>query len=264
MADVSRAGLGEFLRSRRERLSPEALGLPDRRRRRTPGLRREEVAELAGIGVDWYIRLEQGRTVSPSAETIEALAGALRLDDAERAHLRELARNPARTAFTRESVPDATRGLVENLTQPAYVTGRRWDVLAWNRAAVSLFADFAKMPEEDRNVLVFLLLDERGRRLFGPGWAAQAEHTVAQFHAAHDLWAPDPAFTGLAERLRAECPEFAGWWERHDVVHSGPGRKTLYRPEPAEFEYATFQANEDPALRLTLYAPVRRSRTSGR
>jgi transcriptional regulator with XRE-family HTH domain len=264
MADVARAGLGEFLRSRRERLSPAALGLPDRRRRRTPGLRREEVAELAGIGVDWYIRLEQGRTVSPSAETIEALAGALRLDDAERAHLRELARNPARTAFTRESVPDATRGLIENLTQPAYVTGRRWDVLAWNRAAASLFTDFAKVPEADRNVLVFLFLDERARRLFGPGWAAQAEYVVAQFHAAHDLWAPDPAFTGLADRLRAACREFAGWWERHDVVHSGPGRKTLYRPEPAEFEYATFQANEDPALRLTLYAPVRRSRTSGR
>ncbi|SFW85117.1 helix-turn-helix transcriptional regulator [Amycolatopsis australiensis] len=259
MPDAARVGLGEFLRSRRERLSPAALGLPDRRRRRTPGLRREEVAELAGIGVDWYIRLEQGRTVSPSPATVEALARALRLDDAERAHLRALARNPARTPFTREKVPEATRRLVESLAEPAYVTGRRWDVLVWNRAAAELLADFGAVPEEDRNVLVQILLGERARRLFGDGWAAQARHAVAQFRAAHDLWAGDPAFTGLAARLRAGCPEFATWWERHDVVHSGPGRKTLYRPEPQSFDYATFQVNEDPALRLTIYAP-----TSGR
>ena len=259
MPDAARAGLGEFLRSRRERLSPAALGLPDRRRRRTPGLRREEVAELAGIGVDWYIRLEQGRTVSPSSATVEALAGALRLDDAERAHLRALARNPARTPFGPEQVPEATRRLVEGLTEPAYVTGRRWDVLAWNRAAAALFADFGSLPDADRNVLVYLLLDERARRLFGDGWAAQAEHAVAQFHAAHDLWAGDPAFTSLADRLRAGCPEFAKWWSRHDVGRSGPGRKTLYRPGPADFDYATFQDAEDPALRLTIYAP-----TSGR
>ncbi|WP_329046180.1 helix-turn-helix transcriptional regulator [Amycolatopsis sp. NBC_01488] len=254
MPDAARAGLGEFLRSRRERLSPAALGLPDRRRRRTPGLRREEVAELAGIGVDWYIRLEQGRTVSPSSATVEALARALRLDDGERAHLRALARNPARTPFTRERVPEATRRLVEGLSEPAYVTGRRWDLLAWNRAAAGLFTDFGALPEADRNVLVFLLLDERARRLFGDGWAAQAEHTVAQFHAAHDLWAPDPAFTGLADRLRAGCPEFATWWGRHDVGRSGPGRKTLYRPEAADYDYATFQADGD--LRLTIYAPA--------
>ncbi|MEU0797035.1 helix-turn-helix transcriptional regulator [Amycolatopsis sp. NPDC005961] len=256
MPDATRAGLGEFLRSRRERLSPAALGLPDRRRRRTPGLRREEVAELAGIGVDWYIRLEQGRTVSPSSATVEALASALRLDDAERAHLRALARNPARTAFHRERVPEATRRLVEGLAQPAYVTGRRWDVLAWNPAAAALFTDFGVLAEADRNVLVYLLLDERARSLFGGGWAAQAEHAVAQFRAAHDLWAGDPAFTGLAARLREGCPEFAPWWDRHDVGRIGPGRKTLYRPAPEEFDYATFQANEDPALRLTIYAPT--------
>jgi transcriptional regulator with XRE-family HTH domain len=256
MPEATRAGLGEFLRSRRERLNPAALGLPDRRRRRTPGLRREEVAELAGIGVDWYIRLEQGRTVSPSAATVEALAAALRLDDAERAHLRALARNPARTPFGREQVPAATRRLVEGLSEPAYVTGRRWDVLAWNRAAAELFVDFGSLPEADRNVLVYLLLDERARPLFGDDWAAQAEHVVAQFHAAHDLWAGDPAFTGLAGRLRAGCPEFATWWDRHDVGRSGPGRKTLYRPSPQEFDYATFQVAEDPALRLTVYAPT--------
>src|SRR5271154_7273426 len=134
MADPSRSAFGDFLRSRRAKLTPQAVGLPDRRRRRTPGLRREEVAELAGIGVDWYVRLEQGRSVSPSVTTIDALARALRLSKTEHAHLRALTRNPDRRAFARETVPDAIRRVVENLTQPAYVTGRRWDVLVWNKA----------------------------------------------------------------------------------------------------------------------------------
>src|ERR1700688_640250 len=131
MANPNRSELGDFLRSRRERLSPKAAGLPNGRRRRTAGLRREEVAELAGIGVDWYIRLEQGRTVSPSVTTIDALARALRLSKAEHAHLRALARDAPRRAFWRESVPDRRRRLVKTLNAPAYITGRRWDVLAW-------------------------------------------------------------------------------------------------------------------------------------
>ena len=131
--------LGDFLRSRREKLSPRAVGLAAGRRRRTPGLRREEVAELAGIGVDWYIRLEQGRSVSPSVTTVDALARALKLGKAEHAHLRALTENGDRRPFVREAVPDAVRRTVENLNLPAYVTGRRWDVLAWNKAADEIF-----------------------------------------------------------------------------------------------------------------------------
>jgi transcriptional regulator with XRE-family HTH domain len=133
--DDSKNQLGDFLRSRRERLTPKAVGLPPGRRRRTPGLRREEVAELAGIGVDWYIRLEQGRAVNPSVTTIEALARALRLNKTEHGHLKALARDPARKPFVREEVPAGLRELVRSLNQPAYITGRRWDVLAWNAAA---------------------------------------------------------------------------------------------------------------------------------
>src|ERR1700759_3683637 len=113
--------LGEFLRSRRERLSPEAVGLPDRRRRRTPGLRREEVAELAGIGVDWYIRLEQGRPVTPSVTTVDALARALRLTEPEHAHLRALAADASRRSFRIEHAPPAIERLVASLPHPAYV-----------------------------------------------------------------------------------------------------------------------------------------------
>src|SRR6266498_2511462 len=155
MPDTSRSEFGNFLRSRRAKLNPKSVGLPDGRRRRAPGLRREEVAELAGIGVDWYIRLEQGRAVSPSVTTIDALARALRLSKVEHAHLRALTRNPDRRAFVRESVPEAIRRVVESLNQPAYITGRRWDVLAWNKAAEEVFA-FSRLPEEDRNVLVII------------------------------------------------------------------------------------------------------------
>src|SRR5438128_3215412 len=113
MADPRRSEFGDFLRSRREKLSPKAVGLPSGRRRRTPGLRREEVAELAGIGVDWYIRLEQGRSIRPSVTTVDALARALRLGKAEHAHLRELTRNSDRRAFVPENVPAAVRHAVE-------------------------------------------------------------------------------------------------------------------------------------------------------
>src|SRR5713101_1406795 len=132
MADPRRSEFGDFLRSRREKLSPKAVGLPTGRRRRTAGLRREEVAQLAGIGVDWYVRLEQGRSVSPSVTTVDALARALRLSKVEHGHLRALTRHADRRAFVRESVPAALKRLVESLNQPAYITGRRWDVLAWN------------------------------------------------------------------------------------------------------------------------------------
>src|SRR6476660_4499986 len=132
--------LGDFLRSRRQKLTPKVVGLPVGRRRRTPGLRREEVAELAGIGVDWYVRLEQGRSVSPSAATIDALARALRLSKAEHRHLTELTENTDRRVFVRETVPPAIRRTVEQLNLPAYVTGRRWDILVWNKAAEEIFA----------------------------------------------------------------------------------------------------------------------------
>ena len=249
--------LGDFLRSRRERLTPKAVGLPLGRRRRTPGLRREEVAELAGIGVDWYIRLEQGRSVSPSGTTVDALARALRLSKVEHTHLKALTRGADRRAFLRETVPDALHRLVEGLSQPAYITGRRWDVLVWNKAAEEIFA-FGQLPDEDRNVLICILTKPATRRLFGKAWSDQARRAVAQFRATHDLWAGDPAFVDLLERLRRGCPEFEGWWKAHDVRAAAAGRKQMTHPRKGtlRFEHASFQALDDPALKLVIYTPV--------
>jgi transcriptional regulator with XRE-family HTH domain len=257
MADSSRSELADFLRSRRERLTPKAVGLPNGRRRRTPGLRREEVAERAGIGVDWYIRLEQGRTVSPSVTTVDALARALRLTKAEHAHLRALTRDPTRRAFARESVPETIRRMVLGLNRPAYVTGRRWDLLVWNAAADDVFG-FSHLPEADRNVLICVLTHPAARLLLGTNWADEAKRMVAQFRATHDLWAGDPAFLALQERLRDGCPEFSSWWEAHDVRGAAAGQKHLTHPVqgPLCFEYAAFQAADDPALKLVIYTPA--------
>lgn len=138
MSELQRE-FGDFLRSRRTKLTPEAVGLAVGRRRRTPGLRREEVAELANIGVDWYVRLEQGRAVTPSVTTVDALARALRLSKMEHAHLKVLASGKNPRPFVRETVPIELRRVVATFRQPAYITGRRWDVLDWNSAASAFF-----------------------------------------------------------------------------------------------------------------------------
>ncbi|WBO22899.1 helix-turn-helix domain-containing protein [Sphingomonas abietis] len=248
--------LGEFLRSRRARLRPEDIGLLSQRRRRTPGLRREEVAQLAGISVEWYVKLEQGRAVSPSAATIAALGEALRLDKIEQTHLLALAESAGRKPFAIEVVPETIIHVVASLPQPAYVTGQRWDILAWNDAAAELFTDFERIPAEDRNILLYVLADPAGRRLFGASWAQEARRMVSLFRVAHDLWAGDPAFATLVETLGARCPEFGVWWTSHDIGAPVSGTKTLHHPVRGElrFDFATFQANDDPALKLAIYA----------
>lgn len=258
MDDDRRSELGRFLRARRERLRPEACGLVNVARRRTPGLRREEVAELAGIGVDWYTRLEQGRDVQPSAATIDALADALRLTDLERAHLRALGRGAGPGPFGREAVPDTIRRLVLQFASPAYVTGRRFDLLAWNAPAAALFTDFERLPELERNILLYVLTDPSARRLFGATWFEECRRMVGQFRVAHDLRAGDPSFAQLVDRLSHGNPHFVDWWRAHDIRGVSGGRKSLDHPERGllQFDYATFQANDDPGLKLTIYVPA--------
>ena len=254
MVNSSASMLGDFLRSRRSRLAPADVGLVDGRRRRIPGLRREEVAERAGIGIDWYIRLEQGRAVTPSTTTIDALARALNLDSQEHAHLRELGKPPRREPFVREIVPASIKRLIDRLEFPAYVTGRRWDVLAWNGAAAELLVDFGGLKVADRNILLHMLTSPDAKALFGKSWAAEAKRMVALFRTTHDRFADDPAFRELVARLRSDCPEFCGWWARHDVRASGGSRKLLSpRDRPSvEVEFTTFQTNENPGLQVTL------------
>lgn len=239
-------------------MRPEAVGLANGRRRRTPGLRREEVAERAGISTDWYVRLEQGRTVSPSNTTVDALARALDLDAQEHAHLRTLAGHAPAHSFVREIVPPTIRKIVAGLPHPAYVTGQRWDLLAWNDAAIDLFCDFGALPRAERNILLFVFADPRARVLFGDGWSNVARAMLAQFRAVHDLWAGDPAFAELVDRLRKSSPAFVGWWVDHEIRAPVAGRKTLHHPTQGlvRFDHASFQANDNLALKLVIYTPA--------
>ncbi len=244
---------GDFLRSRRTRLEPDKN--VDRLRRRTPGLKREEVAQRAGISAEWYVKLEQGRAVSPSAETVDALGRALRLNPVEVAHLRSLAAAAGRQPFQREHVPDTLHRLVRSLPEPAYLTGQRWDILAWNDAAAALFGDFGRLVPAERNNLHWMLTDPAARRLFGRTWAEEARRMVSLFRVAHDLWPSDPAFVALVDQVHAKCPEFEAWWSEHGVSAPVSGTKHLHHPALGivRYEYASFQANDDPALKLALY-----------
>jgi transcriptional regulator with XRE-family HTH domain len=257
MTTLRQREFGSFLRSRREQLDPHAVGLNGARRRRTPGLRREEVAELAGIGVDWYVRLEQGRSVSPSDDTLDALARALRLDEADCAHLRSLARGTQARAFETERVPPALHVLLASFAHPAYVTGRRWDLLAWNRAAADVLR-FDELAGTERNILVFMFATPLARELFGVAWSDEARRMIALFRMTYDLWADDAAFIDLVARLTHASADFARWWVKHDVRIGVAGEKVLHHRERGaeRYAYATFQSNDDAALKLAIYSPL--------
>ena len=195
------------------------------------------------------------RPLSPSAETVEALGRALRLDRVELAHLRSLAAAGRRQPFRREDTPNVLRRIVASLPEPAYLTGQRLDVLAWNDAATALFGDFGRLATEDRNILHWMFTDPAAKTLFGQTWTEEAGRMVSLFRAAHDLWPGDTAFVALVDRIRANCLEFDAWWSEHGVSAPVSGTKHLHHPTlgVVRYEYASFQANDDPALKLALY-----------
>ena len=260
IVDARREEFGAFLRSRRERLSPAKAGLPNGFRRRTPGLRREEVALLAGVGTTWYTWLEQGRDVSASPEVLSALAEALQLEPAERRHLFTLSgRTPPDIRPTGpETVEEPIRRMLASLTgQAAYVMGRRWDILAWNRAATVLFGDYAGLQGDARNVMHMLFANSAHRRLLAD-WALLAPTSLAMFRADSARYAGDPDFERLVAVLTEASPEFREWWPRHEVLAPVTGHKRIAHPlgGPMAFEYNAFARADNPDMRLVVYTPL--------
>jgi transcriptional regulator with XRE-family HTH domain len=255
-----RAELADFLRKRRESIRPEDVGLQNAGRRRTPGLRREEVAQLAGVGTTWYTWLEQGRDVRASLDVLEALARAMRLTPAERVHVILLGRgeeappSPGRA----ERVSPTLRRMIESLgSSPAFVLGRRWDYLAWNSAAAALFGDFEKLPRGARNHVWQLFMDP-GRREMLADWEHSCRQCVAKFRADSARHIGDPSFEQLIDALRSASPEFCKAWKRHEVARAGEGRKVLCHPVAGTlvFDHAVFSPAEAPEQRLILYTPT--------
>jgi transcriptional regulator with XRE-family HTH domain len=254
-----REELADFLRKRRAHLQPEDVGLPSGGRRRTPGLRREEVAHLAGVGATWYTWLEQGRDVRASLEVLEAIARALRLTSAERTHLVLLGRGEIPPPCKSDERVSATvRRLIENLgANPAYLIGRRWDYLAWNQAACAIFGDFDQVPRAARNHLWMHFMDPTRREIF-PDWSRSARLMAAKFRADHARHIGDPTFEQLVTTLRKSSPEFCKLWGKHEVAQSGPGRKTVNHPVVGTllFEHAVFNPQETPEQRMILMSPL--------
>ena len=252
--------LGELLRARRAGLSPADLGLPEGRRRRTPGLRREEVAQLAAISPTYYALLEQGRAAHPSGQVLDALATALRLQDAERAYLHTLANGD--TASQADLAPQQalTPGVAELVDRldphPTYVTGRSWEILAANRAARELWTDWTARPIGDRNLLLWMFADPRARSIFVE-WDREAAAQLGRFRAAAARHLDDPDFTDLIERLHATSPQARAWWKQHHVAALGSGTKRLRHPELGELvlHHVVFQVADNPEHKLVTFAP---------
>jgi transcriptional regulator with XRE-family HTH domain len=263
-----RRAFGDFLRSRRERLVPADVGLPPGFRRRAKGLRREEVALLAGVGATWYTWLEQGRDVHPSAEVLAALADALRLDQTERQHLFLLAGRsaPENRPAVPERVPEPLRRVLDSLTrQPAQVIGRRWDVLAWNRAAEVVFGDFGRLAGDERNLMHLLFADSDHRRLI-VDWDELAPATLAMFRADSARHAGDADFERLVAKLRTKSADFDAMWRKQDVLRTLSGRKRIRHPLVGfmVFEVTNFAVVEPGALKLMVYTPVEEHETAAR
>jgi transcriptional regulator with XRE-family HTH domain len=263
-----RAELADFLRRRRASIKPDDVGLPGGGRRRTPGLRREEVAQLAGVGATWYTWLEQGRDVRASLDVLEAIGRALRLTPAERAHLILLGRGEEAPVCKApaERVSPALRRLIENLgPSPAFLLGRRWDYLAWNRAACAVFGDFDKVPRAQRNHLWLMFMDPLRREMFAD-WERGIRLAAAKFRADSARYIGDPSFEELIQSLRQASPEFCKVWKRHEVARSGEGRKELRHPVAGTlvFEHAVFNPAEAPEQRLILYTPASEEETSAK
>jgi transcriptional regulator with XRE-family HTH domain len=252
-----RQALAAFLRTRRTRLQPADVGLPARSRRRTPGLRREEVAELANIGVSWYTLLEQGHDVHPSRHVLQSLAQALRLTTAEEQHLFLLASQelPTKMIVEEAQVTPALQRVLDALTpHPAFLIGRRWDVLTWNRAADLLFHFHEPYPPHSRNAVWRFFQREEARK-FDLDWERQAQNLVAQFRADYARYPGDASFQEVITDLQRVSSQFRLWWEQQDVRGLPDGPRTMHHPTLGmlEFDHVTFQTSITPDLRVKVY-----------
>lgn len=252
-----RSELGDFLKARRAELGPRQVGLPDTgAMRRVPGLRREEVAQLAAISTDYYTRLEQGR-ISASVSVLGALARVLRLDDDQRSYLSELAgKDAARPRRrTRQKVQPSLRRLLDDLRfTAALVLGRRMDILAWNPLAAALVTDFAQIPEKQRNYIRLVFTDPAMRTLYAD-WDVVAHTCVALLRREAAQYPDDPQLATLVGELSVQDTRFRQWWAAHHVAGQRIGTKNLHHPVVGDLtlDWDTLTCATDPDQQLILW-----------
>jgi transcriptional regulator with XRE-family HTH domain len=255
-----RTELAAFLRTRRERILPEDVGLPPGHRRRTAGLRREEVAQLAGVGVTWYTWLEQGRPINASTQVLDAIARTLKLDAVERAHLFRLAGVPGndQLASCEECpLPAEVQFILDTLAScPACVVNERFDLLAWNEIYATVFPRVTSAPSAERNMLLGSLTHPP---CCNPCCDAEiiCESMIGQLRVAYGRHIGDPAWTHFIRRLEAASPEFAKIWAEHDVSQPRRWTKAIRHPAVGEIRVATtsFAVSAVPGARMVVYTP---------
>jgi transcriptional regulator with XRE-family HTH domain len=259
--DSTGTELGRFLRARRERIRPDEVGLPGgTRTRRTPGLRREELATLAGVSIDYYTRLERGKETRPSPSVVDALAGALRLDEEEHGYLRALAAQAARRAPEPRPMPSRTvrptvRLLLEAVRpSPAYVLNRTNDLLAANPSGMRLLPGLAEWPARQRNTIRYTFLHPAARGLW-PDWEQKARGCVAQLRAVAGSDPDAPDLAALVGELIVKSPDFGRLWERYEVRKIGDGEKNFRHPAvgPMTLAHEVLELNRTDGQRLVIY-----------
>jgi transcriptional regulator with XRE-family HTH domain len=258
--EIRRQELSNFLRTRRARVSTVDVGLPGASRRRTPGLRREEVAQLAGMSVTWYTWLEQARPISVSAEMLDNLARVLRLEGIERVQLFQLAlRDPVLDSKAKaQRISPLLKQMLDQMEHlPAFIIGPRWDVLGWNFAAGAFFG-FPSIAAAERN-LVWLFFTDSTLRPLIVDWPTRARDVLARFRVNYGRHAGDRHFVQLVERLKSVSAEFAEWWPRHDVLPQSEGLKRYNHPLVGrlQLQHVSFSVLDDAELTLTILAPAR-------
>jgi transcriptional regulator with XRE-family HTH domain len=252
-----RRELASFLRTRRERLTPEDVGLPPGYRRRTPGLRREEVAQLSGVGVTWYTWLEQGRPINASAQVLEAVTRTLRLDESERTHLFTLAGVPDHTTRAVEICEPAVREVVDALDPlPAQLVNARYDIVAWNRTQAALMGDYSTLPARYRNIMWLLFTQPTWRELLVD--QQDVAYVVARFRANMAEHIGEPAWVELVDELCAVSPAFVELWERHDVAAGNSRVKRYLHPKVGSIRLVTtgLHLSDRPGVRLIVGTPA--------
>jgi transcriptional regulator with XRE-family HTH domain len=264
LSDERRREIADFLKTRRMRRQPEELGLPRGRRRRTPGLRREEVAAAAGVSAEWYTWLEQARDVRPSAQVLTRIGAALRLEPNESRHLLTLGGYavPATGSDLPRSVSVSLRlqRLIDQMDYgPAWVFGERWDIVAWNRAASVIHGDLAPLQGIERNALYQLFLGDRVRATL-VDWELHGRKCVAKLRATYASRVDDPWFNELVTLLRSRSEEFERWWNQNDIETSQEGVKHYEHPEAGRlvFDYSVLDVLDErmSSLRLVAYVPA--------
>jgi transcriptional regulator with XRE-family HTH domain len=254
----ARQQLGEFLRAQRDRLRPEDFGLPPGQRRRAPGLRREEAAQLCGISPTWFTWIEQGRTTSISVPTLAAIARGLKLSRAERTYLFELAaRADPAPPRADQADPQQLQPLVSAIRTPAYVLDRHWDAVAWNRPAAELFSAWlGSRASMDRNLLRFVFTEPAARR-FIVNWQDRARRLVAEYRADTAAWQDDPVRRSLVQELTDSSPDFAAAWKSQQVQSRDGGRRGFAHPRRGRVDYEQFTLRiaQRADLKLTVLVP---------